>query len=114
MSDTCFIGNELLSDVVEVRRVLQTLKNASVARCDGNIENLNTVNLVNVHSNCRKNYTNSLSIASFKRRQEKPSTSISPRKKRISASDFKKLCLFFGKKASEVIESKNTDALLEK
>lgn len=45
-------------DVVEVRRGLQTLKNASFARSYGNIEYLNTVTLVNVHRNCRKNYTN--------------------------------------------------------
>lgn len=68
-------------DVVEVRRGLQTLKNASIARGDGNIEYLNTVTFVNVHSNCRKNYTNNLSITAFKRRQVEPSTSICPRKK---------------------------------
>lgn len=108
MSDKCFICDQLLSDddVVEVRRGLQTLKNASVSRGDGNIEYLNTVNSVNVHSNCRRNYTNNLSIAAHKRRQEEPSTSISPRKKRISAFDFKKLCLFCGEEANEVIERK--------
>lgn len=108
MSDKCFICNESLSsgDVVEVRRGLQTLKNASVARSDGNIEYLNTVTVVNVHSNCRKNYTNNLSIAAFKRRQEEPSTSTSPRKKRINSFDFKKLCLFCGEEASEELERK--------
>lgn len=108
MCDACFICKEVLSDgdVVEVRRGLQTLKNASIARGDGNIEYLDTVTFVNVHSNCRKNYTNTLSIAAFKRRQEEPSTSISPRKKRISSFDFKKLCLFCGEEASEVIEKK--------
>lgn len=101
MSDKCFICDELLSngDVVEVKRGLQTLKNASVSRGDGNIEYLNTVNFVNVHSNCRKNYTKNLSIVAHnKRRQEEPSTSISPRKKRISALDFKNYVCFVERK----------------
>ncbi|KAK0073776.1 hypothetical protein PV325_009247, partial [Microctonus aethiopoides] len=65
-------------DVAEVRCGLETLKNSSIARGDGKIEYLETVTFMNVHSNCRKNYTNNLSITAFKRRQDEPSTSVSP------------------------------------
>ncbi|KAK0157290.1 hypothetical protein PV328_011048 [Microctonus aethiopoides] len=68
-------------DVVEVRRGLEILKNSSIARGDGKIEYLKTVTFMNLHSNCRKNYTNDLSITAFKRRQEEPSTSVSTREK---------------------------------
>lgn len=69
-------------DLVEVRRGLQIFKNASFDRGDGNIEFLNTVTSVNVHSICRKNQIN-LNIAAFKGRQEEPSTYQTPRKERI-------------------------------
>ncbi|KAK0177109.1 hypothetical protein PV328_001188 [Microctonus aethiopoides] len=58
--------------------VYKTLKNSSIARGDGKIEYLKTLTFVNLHIDCHKNYTNNLSITAFKRRQEKPSTSISP------------------------------------
>ncbi|KAK0177019.1 hypothetical protein PV328_001110 [Microctonus aethiopoides] len=79
MSDTCFICKGLLSDsdVVEVRRGLETLKNSCIARGDGKNEYSKIVTFVNVHSNCRKNYTNDLSITAFKRCQEEPRTSVS-------------------------------------
>ncbi|KAK0157311.1 hypothetical protein PV328_011069 [Microctonus aethiopoides] len=79
MSDTCFICEELLSDsdVVEVRRGLETSKNSCIARSEGKTEYLKTVTFVNVHSNCRKNYTSNLSITAFERCQEEPSTSVS-------------------------------------
>ncbi|KAK0075223.1 hypothetical protein PV326_011768, partial [Microctonus aethiopoides] len=71
------------SDVVEVKRGLETLINSCIAGGDGKNEYLKTVTFVNLHSNCRKNYTNNnLSIRAFKRRQEEPSTSVSPRKKK--------------------------------
>ncbi|KAK0177145.1 hypothetical protein PV328_001224 [Microctonus aethiopoides] len=75
-------------DVVEVSRGLGTLKNSSIARGDGKIEYLKTVTFVNLHTNCRKNYANNLSITAFKRRLEEPSISISPHKKKISSNNF--------------------------
>ncbi|KAK0165651.1 hypothetical protein PV328_004153 [Microctonus aethiopoides] len=87
--DTCFIYEALLldSDVVEVRRGLETLKNSCIARGDGKNKYLKTVTFVNVHSNCRKNCTNNLSITAFKRCQEELSTSVSPQVSTLAFED---------------------------
>ncbi|KAK0160201.1 hypothetical protein PV328_007629 [Microctonus aethiopoides] len=100
MSDTCFICEGLLSDsdVVEVRRGLETSKNSCIARSEGKNEYFKTVTFVNVHSNCRKNYTNNLSTPAFKRCQEEPSTSVS---------------YLHVKKESVLLVSKNYDTVLK-
>ena len=59
------------------------------------IEYLNTVTSVNVHTDCRKVYISKYSVIESKRRQEhkEPSTpSNSQCKKRTNAFDFKTLC----------------------
>ncbi|KAK0160419.1 hypothetical protein PV328_007830 [Microctonus aethiopoides] len=95
------------SDVVEVRRGLETLKTSWIAKGDGKNEYLKTVTFVNVHSNCRKNYTNNLSITAFKRCQEEPSTSVSPQ---VSTLAFENTVL----KAADALDDKYGRSVMER
>lgn len=114
MADLCFICDKPLSesDTVNVVRGLQTLKTASIARNDGNIGYLNTLNSVNVHTECRKVYISKNSITASKRRQTERQPSLSPnppRKKRNETFDFKTLCIFCGEVANEATEIKRIE-----
>lgn len=110
MADLCFICGQPLSEgeTVNVERGLQTLKTASISRNDGHIENLNTVNSVNVHTKCRKVYISKHSIIASNRHHEdeEPSTSSHPLRKKRKVFDFKSLCLFCGEEADEAAEIK--------
>lgn len=96
MADNCFICKKSVStgETVIVDGGLQTLKDASYERDDGLIEFLNSVNVVTIHVQCRKEYTRKTSILAFKRHREENAAGSqpSPRKRRMGDFNFQRLC----------------------
>lgn len=81
-----------------VKRGLDNLVSASYKRQDGKVSFFLNRTSIELHENCRKDYTRDTSIAAFKRKLDTESSlSISPIKTRKSSNsefDFKHCCFF--------------------
>lgn len=112
----CFIcqllGAQSISDVgsiVEIKRGLETLKQASGERNDGLLEYLNTREVVYAHKSCRQKYINQKYIRAYKKQEKQ--TNLSPPKKRLRSSslcgfDWETLCFICGEEAIDEKEKK--------
>lgn len=115
MSQICFVCNKPLhsNEFVTVDRGMKALIDASVERGDQFTDYLKDQKSVQVHVQCRKNYTRKSTIAAVKRQheEEEASTSkISPPRTRARVSDssfcFNNCCFFCGDEVNEDYEKK--------
>lgn len=94
-----FVKKTISDDAVTVGvEAIQTLRNCSKEREDGNHQLLSGRDSIVVHRNCRKDYTRPSKAGKKKKRNDEASNSLlSPTKKKLrseSAFDFKITCFF--------------------